>query len=171
MMSKVPLRFTTLLVLLSFGCGCAAKEEAIPETFTQSEGVWPFWPVSMRFHPLTRLMIKVDEEDCALEAHVEFSDLEEDISKALGQLNIKLYEMHSDDTTGELIANWDIDLENRQENRKHYYVITRTYRLRLVIESYKDKLREKMLLVAKFISADGQVLTTKRLSQNGSNSR
>ena len=155
MMFKTPLRFTTLLVLLSFGYGCNTTEEAIPETFTQGEGVWPFWPMSMRFHPLTRLVIKENEVKCTLEARIEFKDLEEDISKALGQMNIKLFEMHSDGRASEIIETWDIDLENRKDNRTHYSVITRTYLFRLKLDT--DKLRENMELVAKFNSADGQV--------------
>lgn len=154
-MSSPPLRITTLLVLLSLGGGCTPTAEVIPETFTQNEGVWPFWPMSMRFHPLTRLVIKENEVKCTLEARVEFKDLEEDISKALGQMNIKLYEMHSDGASGEFIENWDIDLENRKDNRTQYSVITRTYLFRLKLDI--DKLRENMVLVAKFNSADGQV--------------
>ena len=160
-MIRTSLRFTTILLLLSLGCGCASPEETNPDTFSLSEGIWPFWPVSMRFHPLTRLVVKEDEEDCTLEARLEFKDLEGDISKALGKMNIQLYEMRSDDTAGEFIANWDIDLENRQVNRTHYSVITRTYLLRLVIKTYRNKLREKMVLLAEFKSVDGQVFTTK----------
>ena len=155
MMFKTPLRFTTLLVLLSFGYGCNTRKDAIQETFTQGEGVWPFWPMSMRFHPLTRLVIKENEVKCTLEARIEFKDLEEDISKALGQMNIKLFEMHSDGRAIEFIENWDIDLENRKDNRTQYSVITRTYLFRLKLDT--DKLRENMELVAKFNSADGQV--------------
>ena len=155
MMFKTPLRFTTLLVVICFLGGCPPQKGAIQESFTQGEGVWPFWPVSMRFHPLTRLVIKENEAKCTLEARVEFNDLEEDISKALGQMNIKLFEMHSDGRGSEFIENWDIDLENRQDNRTHYSVITRTYLFRLELDT--DKLREKMELVAKFNSADGQV--------------
>lgn len=155
MMFKTPLRFTTLLVVLCFVGGCPPREEAIQETFTQGEGVWPFWPMSMRFHPLTRLVIKENEVKCTLEARIEFKDLEEDISKALGQMNIKLFEMHSDGRAIEFIENWDIDLENRKDNRTQYSVITRTYLFRLKLDT--DKLRENMELVAKFNSADGQV--------------
>ena len=86
---------------------------------------------------------------------MEFKDLEEDISKALGQMNIKLFEMHSDGRAIEFIENWDIDLENRKDNRTQYSVITRTYLFRLKLDT--DKLRENMELVAKFNSADGQV--------------
>ena len=155
MMFKTPLRFTTLLVVLCFVGGCPPRKEAIQETFTQGEGVWPFWPMSMRFHPLTRLVIKENEAKCTLEARIEFKDLEEDISKALGQMNIKLFEMHSDGRASEIIETWDIDLENRKDNRTHYSVITRTYLFRLELDT--DKLRDNMELVAKFHSADGQV--------------
>ena len=155
MMFKTPLRFTTLLVVLCFLGGCPAPNETIQESFTQGEGVWPFWPMSMRFHPLTRIVINENEEKCSLEARLEFKDQEEDISKALGQMNIKLFEMHSDGRASEIIETWDIDLENRQDNRLYYSVITRTYLFRLKLDT--DKLREKMELVAKFNSADGQV--------------
>ncbi len=157
MMHKTLLSFITLLVAFCFLSGCPPQNETIQESFTQGEGVWPFWPVSMRFHPLTRMVINENEEKCSLEARVEFKDLEEDISKALGQMNIKLFEMHSDGKASEIIETWDIDLENRHDNRTHYSVITRTYLFRLKLDT--DKLREKMELVAKFNSADGQVFT------------
>ena len=154
-MIKTPIRFITILLLLSFGCGCASTEDANPETFSQSDGVWPFWPVKMRFHPLTRMVIKENELKCTLEARVEFTDLEKDISKALGQINIKLFETHSDGRVSEIIETWDIDLEKLKDNRLYYSVITRTYLFRLELDT--DKLRENMELVAKFNSADGQV--------------
>ena len=154
-MSRPPLRITTLLALLSFGGGCGPKVEALPESFTLSAGDWPFWPVNMRFHPLTRVVITEDEKLCSLEARVEFKDLEGDISKALGQMNIKLYETRSDGATDEFIENWDIDLEDRSENRTQYSVITRTYLFRLELDTVK--LRETMKLMATFNSADGQV--------------
>ncbi len=155
MMHKTPLHFISLLVVLCFLSGCPPQNETMQESFTQGEGVWPFWPMSMRFHPLTRMVIIENEEKCSLEARVEFKDLEEDISKALGQMNIKLFEMHSDGRASEIIETWDIDLENRQGNRLYYSVITRTYLFRLELDTVK--LREKMELVAKFNSADGQV--------------
>ena len=154
-MHKTPLHFISLLVVLCFLSGCPQPNKTIQESFTQGEGVWPFWPMSMRFHPLTRMVINANEVKCSLEARVEFIDLEEDITKALGQMNIKLFEMHSDGRASEIIETWDIDLENRQDNRLYYSVITRTYLFRLELDT--DKLREKMELVAKFNSADGQV--------------
>lgn len=154
-MSRPRLLITTLLVYLSLGGGCGPKVETVPETFTLNAGNWPFWPVKMRFHPLTRFVITEGEEICSLEARVEFNDLEGDISKALGQMNIKLYEKRSDGDFDVFIENWDIDLEDRSENRTHYSVMTRTYLFRLEIEIIK--LRENMELVATFNSADEQV--------------
>ena len=155
MQATKPLILTTCLLLVILIGGCASTTNEITDPFYEGTGAWPYWPTSMRLHPLSRLVFtEGDEENCTLEARVEFSDRDQNISKVAGKIKLTLFDQDASGLVGEFIESWDINLEDLDENRRHFDDITRTYLFRLKL--LKSKLRKRMELVAICNTADGK---------------
>lgn len=115
---------------------------------------WPYWPLSMRFHPLTRFVESEQENLTLLEARLEFADRDDDISKCYGVVTLRLYDLPVLGESGELLSSWEVDLRDLETNRGHFDDITQTYLIRLEVET--TKLTERMELFAKFDSEEGR---------------
>ena len=126
---------------------------------------WPFWPVHMRIHPLTRLVTGPAPTSSPapslggsghwlLETRIEFTDADGQTSKAVGQMTIQLYESPTMPLDQGRVKTWNADLTLLNVNREHYDDVTRTYLFRLGIEP--NDLTEQSQLRALFVSADGQ---------------
>lgn len=149
-------RWLPLSALALFGATCERTIEY--EMPLENEVSWPYWPVSMRIHPLTRFVQGEEEGEYWLEARIEFRDRDQDIAKAYGLLELKLFTVLAAGDSGNEIQGWDINLLDLAENRQHYDVVTSTYLCRLDVD--RDLMEERMELYAYFRAADGRELTT-----------
>lgn len=156
----------TPLAMLT-GCepaqGTAMREmETGADERLEAEGGWPFWPVEMRLHPLSRLVVGPGQR--VLEARVEFTDEDDVTSRAYGQLRIDL---HPEGQTGRTrpLSTWEIDLTDAERNRQHFDAVTRTYLLRLTLEDVE--LPDAPELRAYFLSADGARMEARMTLRTG----
>ena len=132
-----------------------------------SPSQWPFWPVRMRIHPLTRLVISPTKDGTTpanqwiIETRIEFQDADGLPSKACGQLAIQMYESPSMQTDQGRVKTWNVDLRDLAVNRAQFDDITRTYLFRLAIKP--AELTEQSQLRATFASEDGQTFEDRLL--------
>lgn len=154
--------FGLILSLLWFG-GCAPGATGTDPVFPtagdrldeQETGVppWPFWPRSMRLHPLSQVMTDRKSGELRIEARVEFLDEHGHTTKALGRIRIDLYQAGASGPSSEPIESWFEDLRDLALNWDHYDEVTRTYLLSLEIDA--AILPDEPELVARFLSSDG----------------
>lgn len=147
-----------MLVAACCLAGCAGPDGAGgagADALTGEIARWPYWPTSMRVHPLTRLVTHADSGRTVIEARIEFFDRDGHTTKACGQLRIDLHDFSGDLPTG-AIASWEMDLRDQVTNRQRYDDVTRTYLFPLDTEL--GQLPEKPELRAYFLSADGRPL-------------
>ena len=119
---------------------------------------WPYWPLDLRFHPLTRLA-QLDEERL-IEARLEFLDEDGWSTRTWGQLRIDL---HVEGESGRNLPSmtWSIDLENRDRNQLHFDAVTRTYLFRLDLT--EEGLPTRPELRAYFLSPNGMRMEARTL--------
>ena len=136
------------------------------KTQTQGSGTaanWPYWPVAMRIHPLTRLTNDPLSSQAIVECRLEFTDSDGQTSRAVGQLTVQLYPDGVTPTGSGAMETWNQDLRDPLANRQQYDDVTRTYLLRLQLTQPPAAGCE---LRAFFLSSDGQRLAaTMRLRQ------
>lgn len=114
---------------------------------------WPFRPVQMRIHPLTRLASNPDSDGPMIEARLEFFDAWDDPAKCLGVVTLELYGAAGEHSPMELRARWKEDLGDLQQNEANYDVVTRMYLIRLQIEP--ASLAEHCELRCTYLGDDG----------------
>ncbi len=127
--------------------GLVAQEET---------GEWPFWPSSLRIHPLTRLAVDTQTHQSIIEVRLEFLDPQEHTTKGVGQVRIDLATAGDAADSSPPLATWSWDLRDPSVNRTLYDDVTRTYLLRLRVESLE--LGPQLELRAYYLSATGQRL-------------
>lgn len=154
-------------LIAASAAGCASGKPARPMDEQRWPGAavidpdadWPFWPWSMRVHPLTQYREDRVTGRLIIETRVEFVDAWGDTCKALGQLDIELYD--GDSPSSDAIIRWDddpdLDLNDLDVNHQRYDIVTRTYLFRLEIEKGQE-LPTVGVLRAYFTSADGRRL-------------
>lgn len=150
-------------VLLSVG-GCQNSHR--PRTINTTPGSnqpfeigtasmhWPYWPVSMRIHPLTRV-VEADGQ-LIIEARVEFADADGSTTRGVGQLRLMLIET-AGQRAGTLVQEWTVDLRHGGTNGLHFDDITRTYQFRLELDP--SLLTRTAQLRAHFLGADNARLS------------
>lgn len=141
-----------LLVLIAIMTACQPPAEERLELIDDAQ--WPYWPISMRFHPLTRFVIDRDTSNLTLETRVEFADRDGDVCRAYGEVRVRLFEVFSTGDSGEKLQEWNIDLRELDRNRDHFDVVTRTYLFRLEVDP--ELLIPRMELHGRYISEDGR---------------
>ena len=119
---------------------------------------WPFWPTSMRIHPLTRALSDPETNQLIIEARIEFFDADEETAKAAGMLTLQV---HAGGGGGAIagaqaLKTWNLDLANLTFNREHYDDVTRTYLFKL--EVGQADLSDRPELRAYFLSIDGRTM-------------
>ena len=72
---------------------------------------WPFWPRTMRIHPLSQVVTDRKSGELIIEARVEFLDEHGHTSKALGQLRIDLHAAGASGDELRPLTSWVIDLQ------------------------------------------------------------
>jgi hypothetical protein len=149
-----------LILLIACGlAGCATPEGADRVGVDPATGEpvpWPYWPTTMRIHPLSRLVTDADSGRTVIEARIEFLDRDGQTTRACGQLRIDLYDASANFPT-QPVTTWEMDLRDLAINRQRYDDVTRTYLFPLDTEL--DPLPRRPELRAYFLSADGRPLT------------
>ena len=122
----------------------------------EDTGAWPFWPTSLRIHPLTRLAIDTQTRQTIIEVRLEFLDPQQHTTKGVGQVRIDLATTGNAAASSPPLATWSWDLRDPSVNRTLYDDVTRTYLLRLRVQSLE--LGPQLQLRAYYLSATGQRL-------------
>ncbi len=152
----------TPVALVSTGCETSRQPlpvDATPASSAQFEleeatTEWPYWPTTMRIHPLTRIVRDRDRGNGAIiEARIEFSDQFGTTTRGAGQLRLELVDLVEG---GALLEEWNNDLRSLASNELHFDDITRTYLFRLELRPELD--RRQIELRAYFLSIDGSRL-------------
>lgn len=148
------------LAVLAVAGGCASSGprsrgvESTVQRATDPDARWPFWPQSMRIHPLSHFMRHRDTGKLLIEARIEFTDAEGDTSKAAGVIDLQLYDAASDQfVEAGAVSSWSTNLADIAANRDHYDPVTRTYLFRLEVDNVE--LPDEPELRAYFTSSDG----------------
>lgn len=149
-----------VLILLPPG-GCTPLEPATetPPTVTaaNSDTAWPYWPVAMQIHALTRITVDRREEVPVLEARVEFLDIEGATTKAVGQVLLELTDPSAAEI-GDLPSEvWTVDLRDLQVNATHFDDVTRTYLFKLRLDPERSRHRPQLRVT--YHGENGVVLT------------
>ena len=120
------------------GCGPRAGGDGSSQTGAApnpptpaAREIWPYWPVRMRIHPLTRL--SRDSDGPVIDLRLEFFDDGGDTTRCSGEAIIELVALPEDpaSTAAVVAMQWNLDLRDLQLNRTHFDDITRTYLIRL----------------------------------------
>jgi len=117
-----------------------AIERHREQQLTSKFGDYPFRAVSMRIHPLTRVMTKPSTDGASriIEARLEFSDPFGDTTKAFGELQFALYARPASGvgagSESPLLIKWEPEFSRIRVNATHFDSVTRTYLFRLEIE-------------------------------------
>ncbi|MEM8737662.1 MAG: hypothetical protein AAGG38_04190 [Planctomycetota bacterium] len=123
---------------------------------------WQPEPVALRIYPSTRF---VNEGDVTLlEARVELFDQMGDSVKASGRLRFELYASGYAPgiDVGRLLFSWDLALTRLEDQRRYYDPVTRSYLLRLRLDS-REISRRQVLLRVTFEPSDEERLTDEQV--------
>ena len=128
---------------------------------TGGKAVWPFWPKSMRVHPISYLLPEGQQgthqgtspDDRLYELYLEFKDKDGIVCRALGNLEIYLYDATPAGGDEIIMPKWSWDLSDLTLNKEYFDDVMRTYLLSLRITV--DPLPELMLLRVYYASANG----------------
>lgn len=96
-----------------------------------------FAPISMRLHPLTRIITPPLPATPEIEARLECTDQMGDITKGVGSVSFQLcsWEFASLSHQGPRLATWISDITTPDHNKLHWDPITRTYLFHLPLEA------------------------------------
>jgi hypothetical protein len=147
------LSFMALSVLVLSACSrpTAWRDESVGQGTRSDDVRWPFWPTSMRLHPLSRVVIDPDGSD-HVEAHIEFRDKDGHTTRATGSIRIDLFDLGQTGDSASWLE-WNVDLADLESNRLHYDDVMRTYSFRLNLAD--QPLPDRPALIARFVSEDG----------------
>ncbi len=129
-----------LVVATATAAGCVTGEpagiprEAPPRNYRVDDGEWPFWPQRMRIHPLSHFVKDRSSGDLLIEARIELFDPDGDTCKAVGRMDLDLYDADASQFMADPIGSWTTDLADLEVNQAHYDEVTRTYLFRLEVE-------------------------------------
>lgn len=166
-------RYTKCLTTLGFslfiliGIGCEGGGNPWPtaiDFFQPGDGdeenpTWPYWPVRMRIHPLTRVIAGETDDMILIEARLEMFDLDDIPSRCVGRVGFELVADGGADEA-ELPVAWNMDIRDAADNLQHYDDVTQTYLFRLEIN--REQFPERAELRAYFLSSDGKAMRDRR---------
>ena len=153
-----------MLVLATAAGGCAESggtgSPAMPLVTGDGPPVWPFWPMRMRLHPLSRLVTNPETGETVIEVRIELFDDTGDTVKGIGLVRINLHEIPLPEGGGSVsempVATWNRDLRDLELNELHFDDVTRTYLFRLEVD--EAQLPPAAELRGYFASTDGRLL-------------
>lgn len=148
-------------------CGLQKKGGDLAGPAPGEAPAWPFAPVELNIHPLTRFITDPQTGEVRIEAHIELIDEHGDEVKGLGTLLLMLYRelgpVPGVESTGQL-KRWTLDLSDIDENNQAYDRVTRTYRIGLTGLPPDAQSGQNLRLTAQLTTPDGMRLrSTRRL--------
>ncbi|HEY4328194.1 MAG TPA: hypothetical protein VGN88_00560, partial [Phycisphaerae bacterium] len=110
-----------------------------PSPTLSGSGMDIFSPVTIRLHPLSRIVPPSTAPDAgnhagSLEAHIELDDQFSDTTKGVGILMIQLFDPADPaptTTNGKLLQSWSFSLESPRDHQQYWDRTTRTYLFKL----------------------------------------
>jgi hypothetical protein len=150
---------TTVSACALAGCPpkTSTRHEPVATGATMPDANWPYWPVRMQIHPLTRITVDRKTGALVLEARVEFLDADGVSCRAFGQVLLELTDRDAGDESDALSNVWTVDLRDESANATHFDAVTRTYLFRL--ELTPDELPRQPELRIMYQGADGATMS------------
>lgn len=153
-----PIRRLPLAIAVALA-GCTSPPAPVPSAVMPEApldgGAWPYWPVSCRIHPLTRIAVDADRGGLLVETRVEFTDRDGVTGRACGVIEVALH-----DGVDEPAQKWVVDLRPLDANATYFDPVTRTYLMRLQLD-HEDP-PDGDLLTVLFRGVDGAELEAQR---------
>lgn len=124
-------------VMVVGGCVSSMATRPMAHVNAREDGslIWPYWPTSIRVHPLTRIREGDSGSAQVLDVRIEASDGEGLVTRALGTLELDLVASPSSSSSQPVITAWTFDLTDLAENMLRFDDVTRTYLLSLELPS------------------------------------
>jgi hypothetical protein len=135
-----------------------AFDPAEDRPMVDADAKWPFWPRSIRIHPLTRFVRESPSGRLILELRIEMQDEDGHTSKAYGRIRIDLHDRRGGTAGLASLATWEADLTDLTVNAERYDVVTRTYLF--LLEISEDERPAQPEIRVYYLSADGGTLET-----------
>ena len=159
MTMRNPAAITALLVNVALaGCGGPQTPGWSNTSDTNDSGPdatrWPYWPIQMRLHPLSRLAFE-DDGRILVEARLEFFERDDNTTRAFGQVRLEVHDVDGIRTSGGQ-ESWNIDLRDLETNRARFDDVIRTYLFRL--ETDWTELPTEPVLHAYYLAANGALM-------------
>jgi hypothetical protein len=134
-------------------------------TSTDEPPPWPFWPVRMRIHPLTRVAMDSGSEQLVIEARLEFLDADGHTTRATGQVLFQLMNGPNESDDAPPRRAWpEQDLRDLKVNRTRFDDVTSTYLFPIDVD--RDDLADGPELRAYFVSSNGAMMKDRFTIQN-----
>jgi hypothetical protein len=134
-----------------------------PSNATQPSGEapssWQPSPTRLKIYPATQFIERDGEP--MLKASIELLDALGDSIKAPGHLRCELYARGQYGAVGDRLYRWDIPIRTLKQQRQYFDLVTRTYVLRLSMDSPQATEKPTMLRVT-FTRPNGPRLQTER---------
>ncbi len=131
--------------------GCSPKSLVPGKLPTGSVEQYPYKPVEISIHPLSRYWISPTGEK-EIEARIEFLDRDGYPTRGIGRLELSLKNL-----AGKDMESWILPLSNFDTNKSHFDRITRTYLVRLSLPN--QDVPSKARLMVDLICPDGTSLS------------
>lgn len=144
------------------GDGRQGGASTVPRDISGTDAESPFAPVSLRVHPLTRVVVTGGKPEIIV--HVELRDAWGDSAKGTGAMALRLFGPAGGLSGGanQALQRWDIDLSNLDTNAAMFDPATRTYRVQLtggpewLSELQTAKSRPRVVLQATLTPGEGR---------------
>tara|TARA_B100001059_G_scaffold52970_4_gene46985 strand:+ start:7706 stop:8263 length:558 start_codon:yes stop_codon:yes gene_type:complete len=130
--------------------GCPPKSLVPGKLPTGSIEQYPYKPVELSIHPLSRYWTSPSGEK-EIEARIEFLDRDGYPTRGIGRLELSLKDLDGRD-----VESWILPLSNFETNKSHFDRITRTYLVRLSLPN--QDVPSKARLTVDLIGPDGKTL-------------
>lgn len=139
------------MVCMATTAGCQPKSLVPGKLPAGSVEQYPYKPVEISIHPLSRYWISPTGE-MEIEARIEFLDRDGYPTRGIGRLELSLKDLN-----GQNVESWILPLSNFETNKSHFDRITRTYLVRLSLPN--QDVPTKARLMVDLISPDGTTLS------------
>ena len=118
---------TALLVLLGMLPACTSSHHVDRAQIAQATQDWPYAPVAIRVHPISRIKIDRDTSQAMVHARIELLDVDGFSTRGPGDLTLILSGQSEDGVMLMSQTEWHCDLTDPVNNRQYYDEVTRTY--------------------------------------------
>lgn len=158
---KRSLSISAAAICMATMVGCPSASLVPGKLPTGSVEQYPYKPVEISIHPLSRYWISPSGEK-EIEARIEFLDRDEYPTRGIGRLELSLKDMD-----GNNVESWILPLSNFETNKSHFDRITRTYLVRLSLPNQDVPARAR--LTVDLIGPDGKRLRASEMLKESEN--